>query len=63
MMDLLSYDTKNLTMQYNLNVKVGYSAVAILNVIGEAEDDKAGFQCLRQAVDKILNSQGMQQDH
>ena len=62
-MDLLFYDTKNMTMQYNLDVKVGYGAVAILNVIGEVEDDKAGFQCLRQAVDKILKSQGMQQDY
>ena len=61
-MDLHSYDIENITSQYTLDVKVGYSDGATLNVIGEPEDNKADFQCLRQAFDKILKSQGMPHD-
>lgn len=60
-MDLHSYDTKNITIQYKLDVKVGDSAVATSNVIGEPEGAKAGFQCLRQV--RMLKSQGMQNVH
>ena len=54
MMDLHSFDVENITIQYTSDVKVGYSDVATLNVVGESGDDKAGFQCLRQAAEKIF---------
>ena len=55
-MDLHSYDIENITLQYTLVVKAGYSDGVTLNVIGKPEDNKADFQCLRQALDKILKS-------
>ncbi len=63
LMNLHADDIENITIPYTLDIKVGYSDVATLHVIGEPEDNKADFQYLPQAIDKILKSPGMQNDH